>query len=127
MTSFDSDPEAKVDAALLPAARKLREPLPGCEREPDRLELVFFDGDRIVEEHHYTVAGEVLQRPVVCRDQLPEQLVVGTQHLEQLFRGSRLGERGKAPEVAEEAGDINPVAAKQLLSLFGGKERRDLR
>jgi hypothetical protein len=36
-----------------------------------------FDCDRIVEEDHHAVAGEVLEGAVVLRDQLTEQLVVG--------------------------------------------------
>src|SRR5215475_5229766 len=96
-------------------------------READRLALVVFHGERIVEEHHHPVAREMLERPVVRVDQLAEELVVDPQDLEQLFRSSRLGEGGEAPEIAEEAGDVGAMASKQLLAPLRRDELCDLR
>ena len=60
----------------MPDLSQPREPLLSGEREPDGLELVICDGERVVEEDHHAVAREVLQRPFVRRDQLAERSVV---------------------------------------------------
>jgi len=91
------------------------------------MELVVFDVDRVVEEHHHAIAREVLKRPPAGGDQLAEQLVVGAKHLEQLLRRSGLGEGREAAKVGEEAGNVGAVTGEQLLALLRGDERGDLR
>jgi len=90
VTRLDSDSETQLNPPLPPQQRQLREPLLGGERKPDSLELVFFDHERVVEEHHHAIAREVFERPVVRGNQLAKCFVVRAKHLEQLFRRSRL-------------------------------------
>jgi hypothetical protein len=73
------------------------------EREPRRLALVIGDRERVVEEDHDPVAGEVLERSSVLGDQPAERGVVFPQHLEELLGRSGLGERREAAKIAEEA------------------------
>src|SRR5919108_2444543 len=113
----DADPEREFDAALAPAVRKLVEAFLCREREADGLKLVVLDWHWVVEENHQAVAGEVLKRPFIGRDQLTKGTVVGTEHFEQLLRLCRLDEAREAAKVAEEARDVGAVASKELLAL----------
>ena len=125
--SLDPDPQAKLRPTLPPPARQVFEALLGGDREPDRLEFMVVERERVVEEHHDPVAREVFERPAVDGDQLADHLVIRTEHLEQLFGRGRLGERREAPEVGEETGDVGAVAGEQLLALLRGDERGNLR
>ena len=75
------------------------------------------DGDRVVEEHHHPVAREVLQGPLVRRDQLAERAVVLAQHVEQLLRRGGLGEGREAAQVAEQARDVGAVSGQEPLAV----------
>jgi len=97
VTSLDPDSQSQLDAALAPDRGEFAEVLLRSEREPDRLQLVIAQGQRVVEEDHHAVAGEMLERPFMCRDQLTERRVVVTKNAEVLFRGCRLGERRETP------------------------------
>ena len=97
--------------------------------DADRLQFVVLDRQRVVEEHHHAVSGEVLERRVVRPDELSEHAVVLAQDLEQLFGRSRLGERGEPTQVAEETGDVRAVPREQSLAVLArdqlGDGRRD--
>ena len=125
VTRLDSDSETQLNPPLPPQLRQLRESLLGGERKPDSLELVLFDHERVVEEHHHAVAREVFERPLVRGNQLAKCFVVRAKHLEQLFRRSRLGERGETAKVAEETGDVGAVAGQQLFALLRRDELGD--
>lgn len=71
ITRFDSDPEAEFRAPPSPSLRQLGEPFLGGEREPDRLNLVIFDVDWVVEEHHHSVTRKVFECAVVERISSP--------------------------------------------------------
>jgi hypothetical protein len=114
---LDTDPEAELGAELPLRLCQLREPLLGGDRKSDRLEFVILDGERIVEEHHHAVAGEVLEGPTVARDELAQHLVIPAKHFDEFFRRSRLGEGRETAKVAEEAGDVRAVSGEQLLAL----------
>ena len=49
------------------------------------------------------------------------------EHLELLLGRGRFGERREAAQVAEEAGDVGPVAGEKLLARVGGDELGNLR
>jgi len=53
--------------------------------------------------------------------------VVRAEHLEQLLRRGRLGERREAAEIGEQAGDVGAVPGEQLLALLRGDEFGHLR
>src|SRR5215211_8250955 len=75
------------------------------------------DPERVVEEDHHAVAGEMLKRPSVRRDQLAEGGVVVAQDVEQLLGRGRLRERGEAAQVEEETCDVGAVARQELLAV----------
>src|SRR5438067_2242593 len=110
-----------------PLVGEIGKTLAGGERKPDRLELMVGHGERIVEEDHHPVTGEVLERPAVARDQRPECSVVLAEYLEQLFGRSRLREGGEPSQVREEARDVRAVSRQQLLAVLARDELCHLR
>ena len=124
---FDADAEAELRSSLPPCLGERLEPLLRGECEPNRHLLVIVDRERIVEEHEQPVAGEMLERPAVDRNQLSEHAVVLAQHLEDLLRRSGLDERREPPEVAEHARHIRAMSGQKTLAVLAGDEFRDLR
>src|SRR5436190_1406031 len=84
------------------------------------------NADRVVEEHHQTVAGEVLERALVVGDQPAERFVVVTEDVEELLWCSCLGEGCEASQIAEEAGDVRAVSGEELPAFVGCDQLRDL-
>src|SRR4029453_5969701 len=106
VAGFNPYTQPKLDSASAPDPSQLCEPLLRGDREPDGLELVVCDGERIVEEHHHPVAREVLQRPFVPRHQLAERGVVLPPDVEQLLGSRRLAEGGEATQLREETRNV---------------------
>src|SRR5205823_1167303 len=127
LSRLDADPQPELGASFPPHPRQLANPLLRGQGQAYGLELVFLDGDRVVEEDHDAVARKVLERAAVGGNQLAERLVVRTQHLEQLLRRSRLREGREAAKIAEQARDVRTVTGQQLLTVLRGDELRDLR
>ena len=73
--------------------------------------------DRVVEEDHHAVAGEVLERAAVLGDRVAHHAVVLAEEAEELLGLGLLGERGEAAEVAEGDRDLAPMAREQGLPL----------
>ena len=103
ISGLDSDAEPELGSALPPPFGQLGELLLGREREPDGLELMVLEGDRVVEEDHHPVACEMLEGAAERGDQLAQGLVVLAEHVEELLGRGRLGKGGEAAQVAEEA------------------------
>ena len=97
------------------------------EREPDGLQLVICDLERIVEEDHQPVACEVLERPFVGRDEVADHSVVLAEDVEQLFGGGRLGEGGEAAQIAEETRDVGPVPGQESFTFIARDQLCNLR
>ena len=93
-----------------------RERLLQRERHADRALGGLVDLDRVVEEDHHAVAGEVLERAAELVDRAPERGVVGAQQLHHLVGIGAVGERGEAAQVEEYRGDLAPVRLEQLLA-----------
>ena len=70
---------------------------------------------RVVEEHHQPVAGEMLERALEPVDQVAERGVVLAQDPHDLLRLGRLGECGEPPQVAEDDDDLASVAVQERL------------
>ena len=92
VTRFDPDPERLCAPPLPPKTRQLLKALARSHREANGLKLVLCHGQWIVEEDHHPVAGEVLERSLVMRDQLAKRGVVLAQYLEEILRSGRLCE-----------------------------------
>lgn len=120
ITGLDANAQAELDPALVPGLGQFSDPLLGEESELYGVQLVVLERDRVVEEDHDPVAGEVLKRARVARDQLSQRLVVGAQHVEEFLWSGCLGEGGEPAQVAEEAGDIRPMPGQQLFALRRG-------
>ena len=74
-------------------------------------------GNRVVEEDHHPVAGEVLERPAVVGDGLAHHAVVLAQQRHQLLRIRPLGKGREAAQVAERDGDLAPMSRQQLFAI----------
>src|SRR5215207_77994 len=96
----DPDPQAELVAPLPPTFCKRREALAQRQCGSDGGELVVLDRRGVVEKRHQPVACEVLNRPLVGRDELAGHGVVLAQYAEHLLRLRRLGERGEAAKIA---------------------------
>ena len=126
VAGLDPDPECELGAAAAPARHELLEPLAQRDREAHGLELVLLDLHRVVEEHHHPVAGKMLERAAVLRDEHADGSVVLAQHLDQVLRRSRLRERGEVAQVGEEARDVGAVPGEDLLAVGRRDQRGDL-
>ena len=82
--------------------------------------------DRVVEEGHEAVAGEVFERPSVLDDERTHQPVVRPQESEDLFGLGRLREGGEVAKVAEHRGDLPPMPRQQRLAVVARHQRRHL-
>ena len=111
----DTDAEAELVAALVPARSERGDRGAHLERHADRRKLVLGKRDRIVEEDHHAVAGEMLDRALVRHDDAPHFAVVGTQHVHRLLGLGGLGERGKTPQVGEYHRDLAPVGLERVV------------
>ena len=85
------------------------------QRHPDRAQSPVVAADRVVEEHHQTVAGEPLERALEPEDQVAERLVVLREDAHHLLGLARLGERREAAHVAEHDHDLAAVALEERL------------
>lgn len=65
-------------------------------------------GDRrgVVEGGHQPITCEQLDRAAIVDDELADHAVVFAQDTQHLFRLGTLRERGEAPKVGEERGDL---------------------
>src|SRR5207244_1202196 len=104
----DANTESELVAALPPSPRHFSEALPHRERHAQRLQLVTFDRQRIVEEDHHPVAREVFERPLMLDDELAHGAVVLAEDSENLLR---LGGFGVGRDVPEAAGPRRDRAA----------------
>jgi hypothetical protein len=82
VASVEVDSQPQVGAAFLPRLCEVCEALMGCKREPDRLKLVVVGRDRILEKDHQPIAGEVLERTAMIRNQAAERVVILAKHIE---------------------------------------------
>src|SRR5512132_747995 len=76
VASLDADSEPELRTAPTPDLSQPREPLLCGEREPNGLQFVICDRERIVEEDHQPVACKVLERPFVGGDEVADHSVV---------------------------------------------------
>src|SRR5204862_5261483 len=70
---------------------------------------------RIIEEHHYAVARELVERAFELAHQRPQSAMVLTQELQHLLRLGGLGEGGVAAQIAEHHNDFAAMAFEDLL------------
>src|SRR6266487_3671598 len=125
MSRLDANTQGEFTSKLSPHSRQLLKSLAYRNREPNGLQLVLRDEQRIVEEDHHAVSGEMLERALVARDELPERGVVLAQHIEEVFGSCRLRECREVADIAEEAGDVRAVPRQKLLTIGRGDELRD--
>src|SRR3954447_12023642 len=118
------NPDADVEdvAALPPALCQLLEAVAHRDRHAHRAAGVVALDDRIVEERHEAVAGKVLERPLVLDDEPAHRAVVRAQEPEDLLRLGRLREDGEVAQIAEDGGDLAPVAGEQLFAIVARDE-----
>src|SRR6185503_14458691 len=78
--------EAQLIAEIAPRGGQVGESIAHLHGHPDAAFDVVALLDRVVEEDHHAIAGEVLQRSLVLRDGLAHHAVVLAQQRHQLFR-----------------------------------------
>src|SRR4051812_50186810 len=78
--------------------------------------------DRVVEERHEAVPGEVLERALVLDDESAHRPVVGAEEAEDLLRLGGLGEDGEVAEIAEDGGDLAAGGGGELVALVAPDE-----
>src|SRR5262249_55316818 len=86
----DADPEAELVAVLAPADAELADALAHLDRKPHRALARVRTRQRIIEQDHYAVADEALDRALVFVDQRAEAGVIFAQDLHHLLGLCRL-------------------------------------
>ena len=71
--------------------------------------------DRVVEENQDAISSEALQRPTVVKYGPSNAVVIVVQDRHYLFGLGCFSESGKAPQVAENQGDLSPMSRKGAL------------
>ena len=115
----DPDPELKVVTEPLPVGGQLADAIPHRDPHPDGSQGRVVAWHRIVEEHHQAVTSEPLQGPFEVEDELSERGVVGAQDGHHVLGLAGLRESGETAQIAEDDGDLAPVAVEQRIVARG--------
>src|SRR5581483_6586859 len=101
LAGVDADPDRDLDtvAQLLRRAHSTQRVVLAHRRHP--------------EDRHHRVADELLERPAVPLDRRAGDVEVPGHDVADRFRIARLGEGGRARDVAEEDGDDLPLLARR--------------
>ena len=124
VTLRDSDGEVEVVALATPPLRQLADADPHRDRHPHRAQRRVVAWDRVVEEHHETVAGEALERPLEAVHQIAQRGVVLPSTCHHVLGLDRLRERREAAQVAEHDRDLAPVALQERVVARGDDAAR---
>jgi hypothetical protein len=106
----DADAEADVVANPTPLRCQRSDGVSHFEGHADGLEGGVIHRHRIVEDHHHAIASVAFERPAVLDDYFADSGMVVAQQRHHVFRVRTLGEARKAPQVAEQRGNLPAVA-----------------
>jgi hypothetical protein len=127
MPHCDPGRESELVAPFPPPDGALADAVTHRERQLGRLQLWLPQRDRVVEEDHHPVSGEVLEGALVSSHELAGDRVVLGEDVDELFRFRRFGEGRESAEVEVDDGDVGPVAGQDLLGILARDQRGDLR
>ena len=107
--------EAEIEAVLAPSGGQLTDRGAHFRRHAHRLDAGLGARQRIVEDRHQTVTGEVLDRALEFMNDGADGCVVLAQDIHHLFRFGGFGKGGKAAQVAKHDSDVAAVTVENAI------------
>src|SRR5271163_610528 len=127
ITLGDAHTEAQITITAAPGGNQTACGRAHSHRHVDRAVGRVGGWDGIVEEDHDAIARELIERPLVFRDEWPQRAVVFAQEVEHLFGLGGLGEGGVAAQIAKHDDDLAAMAFEDFLVALRDDQLGELR